>query len=343
LASNGTNALYIKSDGNVGIAKGSTTANYTLDISGNVYVNSQAVFGPNDSYNILNSSNKYPLTASDGLTDASLNTLESTLLTYGTINIVRPDDSNRAHLALNQYNSTTNTMYSWQIGYVYNGGYTSNLGIFGPSSPFSQTAIPCISFYNNNSVGINTNSTLYTLDVSGTGKFSSTLTSGDLTCNSLSVTTPRRWFITNTGGTGNYTTTPGNVLGVGAWNVVWYNDATGTGNTDFNTTTGIFTAPENGLYLFQLSVFDNASNNIGRRLAISGTGVPYQYSSNIGKFETFNQSSPSNESSYTMTDIFYLTTGQTVYYYVPTAQDSGNSTLFFYAYSHTNLKIFKIR
>ena len=348
LASNGTNALYIKSDGNVGIGKGSTTANYTLDISGNVFINAYSIFGPND-FSALNlSGNTYALTASDSLTDASVNTLASSVLPYGVLNIVRPDDFNRSHLALNQYNTTANTMYTWQIGYVYNGAYTSNLGIFGPSSPFSQTAIPCISFYSNNSVGINTKSTSYTLDVSGTGRFTQSLQSGNLTCNTLSVTTPRRWFITNTTGS-NYTTTAGNILGSsggggGGWNIVWYNDATGTGNTDFNTTTGKFTAPENGLYLFQLSVFDNASNNVGRRLAISGTGVPYQYDSNnnIGKFETFNQTCAFNESSYTMTDVFYLTTGQTVYYYVPITNNS-ISCVFYYTYSHTTLKIFKIR
>ena len=227
--------------------------------------------------------------------------------------------------------------------------YNNVLNSSNVSQLYSLRQSNLLTLYTNiiiNRVGINTTSPLSALDVNGTGRFTKNVQSNDLTCNKLSVTTPKRWFITNTGGVGNYTTTPGNVLGIGAWNVVWYNDVSGgNGNTDFNTTTGKFTAPENGLYLFQLGVFDNASYNVGRRLAISGTGVPYQYDSanNTGKYETFNQYTPSNESSYTMTDVFYLTTGQTVYYYVPTTPYNSSSCVFYYTYSHTNLKIFKIR
>ena len=230
--------------------------------------------------------------------------------------------------------------------------YNNVLNSSNVSQLYSLRQSNLLTLYTNNiinRVGINTTSPLFELDVNGTGRFTQNVQSNNLTCNSLSVTTPRRWFITNSAGS-DYFTSPGYILGSsgsggGGFNIVWYNDATGTGNTDFDTSTGKFTAPENGLYLFQLNVFNNASGNVGRLLAISGTGVPYQYTSNVGKYETFNQSqtSDSNESSYTMTDIFYLKTGQTVYYYVPTTPDNANSTRFFHFYGHTNLKIFKIR
>jgi len=202
-----------------------------------------------------------------------------------------------------------------------------------------------------NSVGINTNSTSAHLDVSGNGSISSSLTTGPFVCNGtnpITVSAPRRWYITNATPT-NYYTNPGTILGStaggGGFATVFYNDVNPTTNTDFNTTTATFTAPENGLYLFELNIFDNEPNNVGRRLQIRGNGVPSGYTYDSGQYLMFNQQNQPTDTSYTFSNTYFLQTGQQIYYYCPSNQfvTPAVRCVFFYYYTYTTLKIFKIR
>jgi hypothetical protein len=89
---------------------------------------------------------------------------------YGSLNIVRTDNLNRAHIGLIRGGN-----YVWQIGYIYNSGYTNNLGIF-PWNFTTQASgsVPTMSFFQNGAnplgVGINTKTLTsgYALDVNGT-------------------------------------------------------------------------------------------------------------------------------------------------------------------------------
>jgi sugar lactone lactonase YvrE len=320
----GTIALTVSNTGNVGVGSSATNPQYALDMSGSditLFKSTKIIAG-----------NTYALSVSDTISNSLLNN------SYSTVNFTNSTYLSNPNSLLSIVRGGINI--AW-IGYIFSGSIATNkLCFYSPGGSASLTI-------DNSNIGINNTSPQYNLDITGTGKFTQNLQSGNLTCNTLSVTTPKRWFITAST-QNNYTTIRGNILGSstggGGFSIVFYNDVTGTGNTDFNTTTGTFTAPEDGVYLFQLSVFDNASNNIGRRLAISGTGVPYQYDTvnNTGKYGTFNQKSAWAASSYTMTDVFYLTAGKTVYYYVPN-QLNTSSCVFYYTYGHTNLKIFKIR
>jgi hypothetical protein len=202
-----------------------------------------------------------------------------------------------------------------------------------------------------NSVGINTNSTSAHLDVSGNGSISSSLTTGPFVCNGtnpITVSAPRRWYITNATPT-NYYTNPGTILGStaggGGFATVFYNDVNPTTNTDFNTTTATFTAPENGLYLFELNIFDNEPNNVGRRLQIRGNGVPSGYTYDSGQYLMFNQQNQPTDTSYTFSNTYFLQTGQQIYYYCPSNQFVSPAVrcCFYYYYTYTTLKIFKIR
>ena len=153
LYASGNTALYSNSNGNVGIGK--LSANYNLDVSGTLYSRTYSIFSPNQSYSSVDpSTNTYALTVGDSLTDASINTLS--MLSNGIVNIVRPNDLNRAHLSLTQYNTTTTTNEYWQMGYVNNGLYSSTFGIFGPGGRFQSqpTAMPCLSMYSINNTGL---------------------------------------------------------------------------------------------------------------------------------------------------------------------------------------------
>jgi len=200
-----------------------------------------------------------------------------------------------------------------------------------------------------NSVGINTNSTSAHLDVSGNGNISSSLTTGPFVCNGtnpITVSAPRRWYITNAT-PNNYTTSPGTILGStaggGGFATVFYNDVNPTTNTDFNTTTATFTAPENGLYLFELNIFDNSANLTGRRLQIRGNGVPSGYTYDSGQYLMFNQQNQPTDTSYTFSNTYFLQTGQQIYYYCPSTPFNTAVCYFYYYYGYTTLKIFKIR
>jgi hypothetical protein len=191
---------------------------------------------------------------------------------------------------------------------------------------------------NVNSVGINTNAPAYHLDVSGTVNISNNLTSGNLTCNSLYIPNIIRWYITrdvsaNISFSGNVGATSngfGNVYVNGST----VSSTTGLA-TSWNTTTATFTAPYNGVYMFQLNVYmyTVVSYAGSRNLIMRGTGTQ----GNNSQYLMFEQVYSSTFGAFTITNTWYMTTNQTIYY-----STEGVTNYYTFGKNYTNLQIIKI-
>ena len=141
-----------------------------------------------------------------------------------------------------------------------------------------------------------------------------------------------------TGSGKNGTTKPGNVIGATSTNegdgfskVTVYGEAKAS---DFNSGTGKFLAPTDGLYHVQLNVFNNGSDTVGRNMLFVSTGVPG------GQYAIFNQKPTIFESSYNWSQMLWVTKGDEIFFQNPTYGTANN--VFYYAPSHTNLSIIRI-
>jgi len=188
------------------------------------------------------------------------------------------------------------------------------------------------------SVGINTNTTLYTLDVAGTGRFTQNLQTGNLTCSKITVSNPNIWYMTYSPGATITVPVNGNIgaTSSGFGNVFLNGSTTESSSTFWNKTTATFTAPTTGLYMFNLHVFDVSANMTtrGNCLQICGNGLP-QTQPNGGQYLTFGQAYNSSEGAYVITQTLLLTSGQIIYY-----RNSGSVGLtWFYGKGCTELTI----
>jgi hypothetical protein len=145
---------------------------------------------------------------------------------------------------------------------------------------------------------------------------------------------PFTWYLSGNGG--NSYTPAGRNLG-SSFNVggyYWNSVSTygGASSSNWDTTNAIFTAPSNGLYCFQLGVFNNGTGTSGRWLQAQGTCVL-----GGGQYLFFDEAYLTSEGSFTQSLMYYMTTGQTFYFNCP-----NQSPQFFYANGHTTLQIIKI-
>lgn len=149
----------------------------------------------------------------------------------------------------------------------------------------------------------------------------------------------KSWYIT--AGTGGNATTPaGSVLGSSSNSPsnTRFNSVSVQGNalaSAWNTNTAIFTAPESGIYSFQLFCFVNY-NTSGRWLSAKGTCVPQSGSQYLNFNIDFNTGTY-GEGSFTTSVMFYMNAGETFYY----GCDNTSPNLF-YGQSHTGINILKI-
>ena len=149
----------------------------------------------------------------------------------------------------------------------------------------------------------------------------------------------KSWYIT-AGTAGNATTPAGSVLGSSnnSPSNIKFDSVSVQGNalaSAWNTNTAIFTAPESGIYSFQLFCFVNY-NTSGRWLSAKGTCVP-QGSSQYLNFNIDFNTGTYGEGSFTTSVMFYMNAGETFYY----GCDNTSPTLF-YGQSHTGINILKI-
>ena len=148
---------------------------------------------------------------------------------------------------------------------------------------------------------------------------------------------PSQWIMT--GSQGNGRTFPGKIIGATSTNqgegfskVNVYGDAKAN---DFNSGTGTFTAPTDGLYHVQLNMFNNKPDTFGRNIMFVSTGV-------LGgqQYAIFNGKSTGVECSYNWTQMVWLSKGDKTYFL--NQEISNVENLFWYGPSHTNLSIIRI-
>ena len=144
----------------------------------------------------------------------------------------------------------------------------------------------------------------------------------------------KTWYITGSGANG--TTTAGNRIGAstnggtGRFNIV--NLLGGASITEYSTSTATFTASVSGTYFFQLNVFNNGTNTIGRNIRfVTSSFMGNQYC-------FFNEQATTSECSFNWTALIYLSGGDTAYF----DNQSGGTLTLFYASGHTNLTITKL-
>jgi len=331
-STNGTFALGISSTGNIQIGNNMTFGTYASNCYPKHYVN--GIVCVNGSINIK----------SNGIFSMSLNigSYFADPAPYGIIQITNPVNSiDRSSFSFVRYSTSD----YWQIGPTYGQNY--GLGFYGSAGRFQNTsATPCFTILVN-SAGVNKSSTdisnanlsfPYTLDVSGSGRFTSTLQSGNLTCSKITVSNINTWYITNIPGATITIPVNGNIgaTSSGFGNVFLNGSTTESSSTFWNKTTATFTAPTTGLYMFNLHVFDTTANttNRGNCLQICGNGLP-NTQPNGGQYLTFGQAYNSTEGAYVITQTLFLTSGQIIYY-----RNSGSVGLtWFYGKGSTELTI----
>jgi hypothetical protein len=311
----------------------------SLDVSSNLEVVGSTCINGNAILKTLGG-NTISLNVSDYTTDPNL---------YGLFqiknNFTTTDNLTKSTFSFINY---TNNDY-WQLGDIQ----TSHIGFFGNagrySSYFAISTVPCMTIHTSNFLGINKTIPTTHLDVSGTARYSGrTNMDGNLTCSSISVVNNNSfgnniWFITNGVGNGVYSTTPfgGNIgaTNSGFGNVYLNGNATPTTTgmaTYWNATLATFTAPQNGLYRFQLQVYDNSANltTRGNCLQLRGNGLQFQ--DNGGQYLMFGQEYNDSGGQYVITQTLYLLTGQIIYY--RNTSPSVGLTWYF-GKGHTNLTI----
>jgi hypothetical protein len=191
---------------------------------------------------------------------------------------------------------------------------------------------------NVNSVGINTNAPAYHLDVSGTVNISNNLTSlGNLICSSLYIPNIIRWYITRD--VSANISFSGAVGTGGGFANVYMNGSTVFSTTGlataWNTTTAVFTAPYNGVYMFQLNVYmyTVVSYAGSRNLVLRTTNGGLSFT----QYLMFEQIYSSTFGSFTVTNTLYMTANQTIYY-----ATEAITNYYTFGKNYTNLQIIKI-
>jgi hypothetical protein len=156
------------------------------------------------------------------------------------------------------------------------------------------------------------------------------------------VTNVNQWYITRDISASITSTGPSQNIGTvnNAFGNVYVNGFALASAWD--KTNAIFTTPSNGVYMFQLNVYDKsvtASTYRGRTIAHRGTGLDkYMNGSNGLQWLVFGQKyNVAGIGSYTITQTLYLNTGETVYY----DQNAQNNIALTWVYGngYTNLTI----
>ena len=297
-----------------------------LNVNGNLTVNGQLIGN-----NVSLSSGKISLTGSNiNIGNGSLTNIN--VASGGTSNIVLGNNSgnfssygqNMVCIG-NQIGTTTGNSTGFD-------GY--NCTFLGYNTSGSQYGLNAS---NSTAIGANAQFTGSNQIMLGTAS-ETVIAAGNLTANGqLNVQArPFTLYISNSGGGNAYIPAGSNfgtysaVFGTPCWNqVTAYGGATAG---SWNTSTGVFTAPSNGLYHFQLGVFLNETSRSGRWLQAGGTAV-----TGTAQYLNFNQSYLLSEGSFTISLMYYMTSGQTFYFYC-----QGQSPICYWANGHTCLQIIKI-
>ena len=149
---------------------------------------------------------------------------------------------------------------------------------------------------------------------------------------------PPQWIMTGSAG-GNGITTAGNVIGAmntqigsGFNQINYFGNASSLGS-GWTTSTGVFTAPTDGMYQFQLNIFNNSGSISGRSIVLSSPGV-------LGgqQYCFFNIQPTGGDYSYNWTQMVWLSSGQVSSFF----NQSGANLTLYYAAVHTTLSIIRI-
>jgi len=156
-----------------------------------------------------------------------------------------------------------------------------------------------------------------------------------LTTNILRLSTrPFEWYMCNQGGSG--ITTSGTVIGnstqVGG-NFASVTTFGGASASSWNTTSAVFTAPTDGMYLFQFNIFHNDFANFGREIQMLSPAL-----GGGAQYCIFNLGQSGGEASYQWCQTLWFTASQTAYFQNPSAI----SLQLYYANGHTNLRITRL-
>jgi hypothetical protein len=206
-------SIFITNNNNVGI--GTSSPGYKLDVNGNSgftgLITANGGLNSNGITNCYTTGSTMTLHIGDNAYDGSVS--------YGSTNMTRTDDLKRAHLAF-----IRNGNFVWQFGYIYNGGFTSNFGIFNWNftSQSSSGSVPVMSFFTGGGVGINRNTLTsgYMLDVNGSVIANSLTLTNQFTINPPAISGNPIILSINPNLTSNTNIKINTVAGTGAYNLL---------------------------------------------------------------------------------------------------------------------------
>jgi hypothetical protein len=157
---------------------------------------------------------------------------------------------------------------------------------------------------------------------------------------------PQTWYLSSTSNA-NATTAAGKNIGGLTFNTptsAYFNAVTvfgGANASNWNTGTAVFTASQSGLYQFQLSIFINTPSTTGRWLSAGGTCIPFGIilagGAGNSQYLSWGQSYISIEGSLSVSCSFYMSAGETFFWYAQNVTPS-----IFYGHGHTYCQIIKV-
>ena len=145
---------------------------------------------------------------------------------------------------------------------------------------------------------------------------------------------PFEWYMCNNGGNG--ITLAGNTIGTvlqAGGNFSTINSYGGAPGGSWNNITGTFTAPTDGMYMFQFNMFNNNVGVYGRDIQMISTALPAGF-----QYCVFNLAETGGEASYQWGQTLWMSASQTAYFKNPSAI----SLQLYYADGHTNLRITRV-
>ena len=353
---NGNNRIFnINGDNNITSTNGSNTITATTNT---LTAGSTAIISSTNNNQITATlgSNFIVAHITNGLTGNATAGNSSNVITANTGNnaLSAPNGGNNLNALANNFTSNFNNFYgdgglmklngtthcyiefypqaTVRVGYIgYPSGGSTQMTVSSGGTVFIEANLGMTLTSYSNAISINANSGNINLVSGSTVSINAV---NGLSANILRLSNrPFEWYLCNNGTTG--ITLSGANIGANTQvgNLSFNTGFGGATSSSWNNTTATFTAPTDGMYMFQFNIFENNVALYGRVIQMISPAL-----AGGNQWCIFNLAETGSEASYQWVQTLWMSASQTAYF----KNTSAISLQLYYNDGHTNLRITRV-